>query len=181
MAEQLLDSVRRTICKMYGEGERCVDIAEKLGIRYRTVVSVIALYRGTSRVVSLRRGAPKRKTGDEGMMGFIKTMFYDGVSLRQMQTRVLAAYGTRVSVTTLQRATKCFCSGIEKGLVGSDSVVNERAINEPSVVKSVIVEPGVVVFEKDSCSTDGLFTCRPEARELANGDDGCSAGMEENE
>ena len=63
MAEQLLDSVRRTICKMYGEGERCVDIAEKLGIRYRTVVSVIALYRGTSRVVSLRRGHRKEKQG----------------------------------------------------------------------------------------------------------------------
>jgi hypothetical protein len=132
MAEQLPDSVRVMICKMYAEdNKRCVDIAKELGIRYRTVVSVVALHRRTRRVVCVRRG-PKRGIVDEEMMDFVRAMFYEGGSLRGMQACVLAEYGRRVSVTTLQRATRCIWS---KGRAECGSV-------EPGVIESV--EPGVI-------------------------------------
>jgi len=146
MGEQLPDSVRVIICKMYDDNKRCVDIARKLGIRYGTVVSVIALYRMTERVVSLKRGAPKRVILNEEVTGFVRRMFYDGESLRRMQARVLAGYGIRVSVTTLQRATKCFFRDegrVEPAVVESaiESVVVESAIE--SAIESVVVESAI--------------------------------------
>ena len=106
MTRQLQDSLRELICKKYDAGKACIDIAEELEVPYKTVFSVITLYKNTGRITSVKRRRPRAVIVNREIEDFIKAMIGEDVSttLEQMKTRILAKYRVGVSVSTLHRA-----------------------------------------------------------------------------
>ena len=151
MTAPLEDSVRKIICDSYDARDTCKAIAKKYGIKYRTVVSIVALYRATTRVTALRKRAGRPRVMNEEMKKFMKGLMDNDISiwLKEIQEMILGRYGVEVSITTLQRVKRGLSVGMPDTMI---SMPDAAAIVEP-----VVTEP-VVISENDRDSLEDFNT-----------------------
>ena len=185
MRKQLPDSVREAICREHDAGESCEDIARKFGILRQTVASVIAVYKETRRMTSMKGGRPRSagraKEEIRGLIGEIGPF----TTLESVRACIFKKYGVRMSTSTVGRIKKEIIDSVVIGPVAigsgvTDSVVNgscvvescviEADIIEPSVVKSVAIEADIIeadiISENDRDSLDDFSISSFDSDEL---------------
>ena len=103
MRRQLEDSVRDAICEGYDAGECCTAIAQKMGIKYRTVASIVARYKKSGRAIAAR--GRRRRTAiagrDIGSLGEEAMGRDASATLREVQGWIFELHGVKVPVSTL--------------------------------------------------------------------------------
>jgi len=167
MTAPLEDSVRKIICDSYDARDTCKAIAKKYGIKYRTVVSIVALYRATTRVTALRKRAGRPRVMNEEMKKFMKGLMDNDISiwLKEIQEMILGRYGVEVSITTLQRVKRGLSVGMPDTMI---SMPDAAAIVEPVVTEPVVTEP-VVISENDRDSLEDFNTSTSDTIEAEEG------------
>lgn len=103
---RISDDTRKLVCQKFVAGESYHMISEALNLPYRSVQTIVTVYRKTGRMVKLKKCRPHKLTDELKL--FIKEIFetepYE--TYRYVQQRILEEKGITVSLQTIGRAVK---------------------------------------------------------------------------
>ena len=101
----LSDDIRHKICQKYDKGKSILSISEELELPYKTVGSILKIYRETGRVIKITtRSRPSSVTDD--VKSFLVTEIKKDVSvtLAALKGELLTEKNVDLSITTIDRA-----------------------------------------------------------------------------
>jgi len=108
--QNLENSVRELICKKYDIGKPIKIIAEEVDVKYRTVATVVKIYKEHGRMKSEVKNCGRKKLVTPLIQNYIRQLIEEdcSITLKSIQDRILEEKDVLLSVATLQRTINDF-------------------------------------------------------------------------
>jgi len=107
---KLDNSVRELICRKYDSGKPVKVISEELDVKYKTVYSILKIYKDEHRSHTNARNSGRKKSVTPEICRYIKSLIEEdcSITLNNMKSKILEEKGVSLSAPTLHRSIANF-------------------------------------------------------------------------
>jgi len=104
------NEIRREICRKYDNGKTISDIGMDLEVKYKTVASIVRVYKDTGRIEKITKRVPKTVKINVDTRNYIKTLISEdaSITLGSIKKQLAQNKNLSVSESTIYRAIDAF-------------------------------------------------------------------------
>jgi transposase len=102
------DQIRKLIVSKFQEGCSVLNISNQLNMNYRTVATILRVYKTTGRIELIKKRAEKQRKINESakILIFNKVREYCSITLKQLKEYLANEFYINVSLSTISRQLK---------------------------------------------------------------------------